>query len=114
MRMKFWRRLLLLVSAMFLTGTLYYYVVLDTSVDLELQLRQREVVARLGASSFGRVMDSFSSQPDPAVCALRPGGGAGGRGQANLSTLDVFQDAHFNILGDGMYELPTPPPDYPR
>jgi hypothetical protein len=46
--------------------------------------------------------------------ALRIGGQPKPHPYANLSTLNVYHDAHFNILGDGMYELPTPPPDYPK
>ena len=31
---------------------------------------------------------------------------------SNMSSLDIFHDAQFNVLGDGMYELPSPPSDF--
>ena len=125
-RMKFWQRFLILGSSFFLVGTLYYYTLLDGSVDMSLEKHRRDVQNRLGISSFQNVFKTFSMQLDPAVCSMHPGGGGGagggasGRGKskshpfANLSTLDVFQESHFNVLGDGMYELPSPPPEYPR
>lgn len=118
-KMKFWQRFLILGSSFFLMGTLYYYTLIDDSVDVNLEEHRRDVQSRLGVSSFRNVFKTFSMQLDPAVCSMHPGGG-GGRGGSkphpfsNVSTLDVFQEAHFNVLGDGMYELPSPPPEYPR
>ncbi|KAL8605774.1 hypothetical protein ACOMHN_059339 [Nucella lapillus] len=123
--MKFWQRLLLLGSSFFLVGTIYYYIALDSSGmdrDLRLHHRRRDVHFRLGETNFKEVFKAFSQDMDPEVCSMRPGGGRGGGGRrgvnssasANLSTLDLFYKADFNVLGDGMYELPTPPPDFPR
>ncbi|KAK7104559.1 alpha-mannosidase 2x-like [Littorina saxatilis] len=120
-RMKFWQRFLILGSSFFLMGTLYYYTLLDASLDPNLHEHRRALESRLGASSFRSIFKSFSMHLDPAVCAMHPGGGGAGGGgiskphpYSNISTLDVFHEAHFNILADGMYELPSPPPEFPR
>ncbi|KAK7479476.1 hypothetical protein BaRGS_00029292 [Batillaria attramentaria] len=55
----------------------------------------------------------FSTRLDPGVCSMHPGRGGKPHPYSNLSTIDVYHNAHFNVHADGMYELPTPPPDYP-
>ncbi|KAL8600465.1 hypothetical protein ACOMHN_044930 [Nucella lapillus] len=119
--MKFWQRFLILGSACFLMGTVYYYSALDGAVTLNLQEHRRALKTRLEASSLHKILGSFSWKTDPEVCSMMPAE-AGGKGKAkgwsphpfsNVSTVDVFHEAHFNVLADGMYELPSAHTEFP-
>lgn len=114
--MKFWQRFLILGSSFFLMGTLYYYTILDNGgLAARHDEHRRALESSLRESSLQKVFKSFSIKFDPAVCSLQPGdGGKKPHPNSNLSTVDVYHNAHFNVHADGMYELPTPPPDYPR
>lgn len=121
-RMRFWQRCLILGSCCFLLGTLYYHTLLDSALrDSNLRQHRRALDDAIGASAFSIVLQGFSRKLDPQICSVNPEKSRAGSGHgqnkphpnSNLSTLEVYHDAHFNVLADGMYELPTPPPGYP-
>lgn len=110
-RMKFWYRFLILGSAIFMIGTLYYYMLLDGSLEASHD-RRRALESHLSSSYLKNLFKSFSMELDPEVCSMKPHHQAHRHG--NISTLDVFQETSFNLQTDGMYELASPPPDYPK
>lgn len=113
--MKFWQRFLILGSSCFLMGTLYYYTLLDQSnLSAMHSEHRRDLESHLTVSALENIFKTFSVAVDQGVCDMRPGGKGKPHPYSNISTVDIYNNAHFNVQADGMYELPTAPPDYPR